>query len=148
MNCNRQVSREDKFRVEFNLERFINWIESANNSIKDTFTEYGFAQELLIYLSQTLTEAWIGNEDQLLKNEISLTLVLKSLAFYLKSNAKSKEVMLMQNQYDKIIDRVLKLSQARKNERNLRILVKSIIEWLTNESDMNDPNTFKYVNTL
>ena len=38
-------------------------MESANNSIKDTFTEYGFAQELLIYLSQTLTEAWIRNED-------------------------------------------------------------------------------------
>ena len=53
-----------------------------------------------------------------------------------------------QNQNDKIIDRVLKLSQTRTNERNLRILADSIIELLTNESDINDPNTFKYVNTL
>ena len=56
--------------------------------------------------------------------------------------------MLMQNQNDKIIDRVLKLSQARTNERNLRILTESIIEWLTNKGYMNDPNTFKYVNTF
>ena len=148
LNSNSQASREDRFRVEFYKERFVNWMESANNSIKDTFTEYGFAQILLIYLSQTLSEAWIGNEDQLLKKWKTIITGTQEFSIYLKTNAKSQEVILMQNQNEKIIDRVLKLSQARTNEKKLRILADSIIGSLTNESDMNDPNTLKYVNTL
>ena len=54
LSSNSQTSKEDKFRIEFYFERFVNWMESANNLIKDTYTEYGFAQELLIIWARLL----------------------------------------------------------------------------------------------
>ena len=141
------ANREDKFKVEFYLERFFNWMESANNFIKDTFTEYGIAQQLCTYLSQTLNDDWISNEDWLLKNEKQLSLVLKSLALYWKSNAKAQEV-IYQNQNGDLLKLLFKMSQARTNERKLSILAEGIIEVLANEKDVKCSQAYEFVKGL
>lgn len=139
---------EEKFRVEFYCERFLNFLESAQNSVKQTFTKNGIAEELCKYLGRTLTDQLIENEDKLLRQKKPLSLSLKSLTFYLKSNALSQEVIYNCNKENHVLEQIFKLSKTRLKERNLSILAEGVIEAMTFESEMNDKTAHEFVKDL
>jgi len=139
---------DEKFRVEYYCERFLNFLESSQNSVKQTFTDRNIADDLSKYVEDTLTDDLIEKEEDLLRFEKPLSLALKSLAWFLKSNASSQAVILKHNESNNLIEKIFKLSKTKLKQRNLSILAEGVIESMTFESDLNDKKTHDYVKNL